>query len=116
MRNSTPFGRAVAGLALLFAACSARPMTAPDGPGGAAGMGSAGGAPADPPSTPPPDAAPPDAAPPDTASPDAVPPPPPDAESPSAQFKMLYATTLRPTCGGPGRFCHANELNLTKLD
>ena len=29
---------------------------------------------------------------------------------------MIYETTLRPTCGGAGRFCHANELLSTKLD
>jgi len=72
-------------------------------------MDGGAGTPADPP-----DAAPP-ADPPDAAPPDAVPPSP-DAGSPSAEFKMIYETTLRPTCGGPGRFCHANELLSTKLD
>src|SRR5262245_16133920 len=104
MRHSTPLGRAVASLALLFAACSARPMTALDGTGGAAGtgggdaggMGDTGAAPADPPDAAPADTAPPDTVPPDAAPPDAVPPPP-DAESPSAQFKMIYETTLKPT-------------------
>ena len=115
MHRSTPAGLAVTGSALLllgvFTACSttgARPITATDGTGGAAGTGGAraggmdgdAGTPADPP---------------DAAPPDAVPPSP-DAGSPSAEFKMIYEATLRPTCGGPGRFCHANELLSTKLD
>jgi hypothetical protein len=35
---------------------------------------------------------------------------------PSEEFRKIYQTILRPTCGGAGRFCHANELNSTKLD
>jgi hypothetical protein len=119
MRHRTP--RQLAFVLAALAACSDRPMS----PTGEGGVGAAPGPAADAASAITPDAAddhPTPAPMGHGAAPDAAmlldlaADGPSEAGSPSEEFRKIYESLLRPTCGGPGRFCHANELLATKLD